>query len=230
MIVSMKKIKIISKIINKINNLIKLYFFRDRKEIAYKKWQKESGEDEYLRFEYQLNQDSIVFDIGGYKGDFTNEIIKRYNCNVYVFEPIKELYDIIYDRFSGNSKVHVLNFGLSDVTEESEIRLADNSSSLFLKKGILEKIKLVSISQFIKERNIDNIDLMKINIEGGEYKVIPELINKNLIKRIINLQIQFHDFINNADEKRIKIIDNLRMSHQRTYCFYMIWENWKLID
>ena len=76
MIVSMKKIKIISKIINKINNLIKLYFFRDRKEIAYKKWQKESGEDEYLRFEYQLNQDSIVFDIGGYKGDFTNEIIK----------------------------------------------------------------------------------------------------------------------------------------------------------
>ena len=37
------------------------------------KWYREKG-DEKLRLNYRLNEQSIVFDIGGYIGDFSNSI------------------------------------------------------------------------------------------------------------------------------------------------------------
>ena len=45
---------------------------------------------------------------------------------------------------------------------------------------------------------------MKINIEGSEFDLIPHIIKKNLIKKINNIQIQFHHFVLNAKKKEIK--------------------------
>ena len=50
-------------------------------------WVRDNG-DHTLRLDYDLNEDSIVFDVGGYRGDFTSAIFNKYNCNVYVFEPV----------------------------------------------------------------------------------------------------------------------------------------------
>ena len=54
-------------------------------------------------------------------------------------------------------------------------------------------------SDYIKGK----IDLLKINIEGGEYEVLENLIENDLIKNIDNIQIQFHDFVfSRRKEKR----------------------------
>jgi hypothetical protein len=37
--------------------------------------------------------ESIVFDLGGHRGDFAYEINRQYNSIVYVFEPNKQYYD-----------------------------------------------------------------------------------------------------------------------------------------
>src|SRR6478609_5702767 len=50
-----------------------------------------------------LNDKSIVFDLGGYEGQWTSDIYSRYNCHVYVFEPVREFYEIIKNRFKNNS-------------------------------------------------------------------------------------------------------------------------------
>jgi hypothetical protein len=47
--------------------------------------------------------ESIVFDLGGYHGEFAEKIYNKYQCSIYVFEPVKEHFNIIRSKFSGNS-------------------------------------------------------------------------------------------------------------------------------
>ena len=61
---------------------------------------------------YNLNENSIVFDLGGYKGDFAAKAYEDHKCNVYVFEPVKSFYERIRNKFQGNNKIKVLNYGI----------------------------------------------------------------------------------------------------------------------
>jgi FkbM family methyltransferase len=185
--------------------------------------------DETLRLDYDLNYNSIVFDVGGYKGVFAAEILCKYNSTIYVFEPIKEFYSIINSKFINNEKVKRFNFGLAGKYQEMQISLSDNSSSIYLKAENCETIQLKSIVEFIQSNNITQIDLIKINIEGGEYELLESLIENNYLKYFKNIQVQFHDFIiDNAKERMNKIQNELAKTHELTYQFEFVWENWKL--
>jgi FkbM family methyltransferase len=185
--------------------------------------------DQTLRLDYDLNSDSIVFDVGGYKGEFAAEILCKYNANIYIFEPIKDFFLIIKNKFSNNEKVKPFNFGLAGKEQELEISLSDNSSSVYLNGENRETIQLKSIVDFIKTNNIKQIDLIKINIEGGEYELLESLIDNGCISIFKNMQIQFHDFLfENAKERMNKIQENLSKTHELTYQYEFVWENWKI--
>jgi FkbM family methyltransferase len=184
--------------------------------------------DQTLRLDYDLNSDSIVFDVGGYKGEFAAEIVCKYNANIYIFEPIREFFLIIKNKFSNNEKVKPFNFGLAGKDQELEISLSDNSSSVYLNGENKETIQLKSIVDFIKTNKIKQIDLIKINIEGGEYELLESLIDNGCMSIFKNIQIQFHDFLfENAKERMNKIQENLSKTHELTYQYEFVWENWK---
>lgn len=46
-----------------------------------------------LQFNYNLTNESIVIDAGGYEGEFTNNIYSKFNCTVHVFEPVRSMYE-----------------------------------------------------------------------------------------------------------------------------------------
>jgi len=185
--------------------------------------------DETLRLDYDLDSNSIVFDVGGYKGQFAAEIFCRYNCITYVFEPVKDFFLEIEKKFLFNNKVIRYNYGLAGKNQEISISLSDNSSSVYLNGEKFEKIQLKSIVEFIESNNITHVDLIKINIEGGEYELLESLIENNCITRFKNIQVQFHDFIiENAKERMQKIQNQLTKTHELTYQFEFVWENWKL--
>ena len=48
-----------------------------------KRWFNDNGPTKY-RYGYNLNSDSIVFDVGAYRGEFARKIIRKFNCNVYM--------------------------------------------------------------------------------------------------------------------------------------------------
>ena len=123
--------------------------------------------DQTLRLDYDLNLNSIVFDVGGYKGEFAAELFCKYNTNIYIFEPIKSFFDIIKNKFSHNKKVKSYNFGLAGKEEQMEISMSDNSSSIFIKTDETQTIQLKSIINFIKENNIAQIDLIKITLKAA---------------------------------------------------------------
>ncbi|MFV8325990.1 FkbM family methyltransferase [Flavobacterium sp. ZS1P14] len=185
--------------------------------------------DKTLRLNYDLNTDSIVFDVGGYKGEFASEILCKYNANVYIFEPVRDFFLIIKDKFLKNEKVMPFNFGLASKDQEIQIIISDNSSSVYLQGENKETIQLKSIVDFIKFNNINQIDLIKINIEGGEYDLLESLIDNGCISIFKNIQVQFHDFLfENAKERMNKIQKDLSITHEITYQYEFVWENWKL--
>jgi len=190
-------------------------------------WRKIQG-DKTLRLQYDLDENSLVFDVGGYEGQWASDIFSKYCCLIYIFEPVTEFSDRIEKRFSKNKKIFVLKFGLSDKPELVKIAISKDGSSVFKQGEKVENAKFVRIVDFMKENSINKIDLLKINIEGGEYSLLEDLINSEFIEKIKNIQVQFHDFIPNAKERYKKIYHNLKKTHILTYQYYFVWENWRI--
>lgn len=217
-------------------NFLKKIFKRNSLEKQQRKIQKERCKtwfkvngDKTLRLDYNLSKSSIVLDLGGFKGDFAQEIYNRYSCEIHVFEPVLSFYNAINDRFIDNKKVTAYPFGLANEDKELYISNSNDASSVFIEGEGSEKIKLKSILKFIEEHNMIDVDLIKINIEGGEYEVLESLIADNKLSMFKNLQIQFHDFIiENAKERMSKIQQELAKTHVLTYQYEFVWENWKL--
>jgi FkbM family methyltransferase len=174
-----------------------------------------------------LDEQSIVLDVGGYKGQWASDIYAKYGCTVHVFEPVPAFADAIATRFSRNSRIVVHRFGLADVTTRTRICVSADSSSVLRDGSAYAEIDLIRAADFFAEFRIGEVGLMKINIEGGEYQLLPHLIAEKLINRIVSLQVQFHDFVDNARELRDRIRAALRQTHEPTYSFDFIWENWK---
>ena len=200
----------------------------------YRRWVNDKG-DKTHRLNYNLNENSIVFDVGGYKGDWSKQIWDKYNCNIYVFEPVKKFYDQIVRRFSGNKKIKVFHQGLSNTTKKEKIYLNRDSSSTYNipKDSIQEKhedIFLVDILVFFGriDNSVKKIDLIKINIEGEEFNLLEHLILNNMIMNINDIQVQFHDFVPKAEEKRDKLHKELAKTHYLTYNYKFVWENWRI--
>lgn len=189
---------------------------------------KEDNKKHNLMLNYDLDENSIVFDVGGYKGQGASDIFSMYLPTIYIFEPRAEYAEIIKQRFKKNKKIKVFNFGLSNKKSEDYIYFNNDGSTLFLKNKQKETVKLESISVFIKDNNIKKIDLLKLNIEGGEYEVLGDLINTKLLKIITNLQIQFHNFPPDAKKKMLETQKELNKTHHLTYQYEFVMENWQL--
>ena len=184
---------------------------------------------EKQRYEYDLTSDSIVFDLGGYRGQWASDIFARYSCRIEVFEPVPHYARNIEKRFAGNPKITVHELGLAGGTGESSIAISDDRSSLYGSNGESCKIKLVEARSFLEQQGFPRIALMKINIEGGEYELLEHLLENDLIKHVDNIQVQFHDqVVPNAAERMHRIQQRLAETHEPTYQFPFVWENWRL--
>jgi FkbM family methyltransferase len=190
-------------------------------------WFRDQG-DKTLRMDYDLDENSIVFDIGGYEGQWASDIFARYCCSIHIFEPVHKFANQIEHRFQRNKKIIVHKFGLSDKSTTVPITVSKDNSSVFKQGAALEQIQLAKAMDFIEQNGIIKIDLMKINIEGGEYELLEHLINSGFVMSIQNIQVQFHDFVPNAATRMMNIQQSLATTHDCTYQYLFVWENWKL--
>ena len=61
---------------------------------SYRRWNADRGDDT-LRLDYPLAEQDIVFDVGGYHGDWAATMHDRYGCHIHVFEPLPQYCDQI---------------------------------------------------------------------------------------------------------------------------------------
>jgi len=195
----------------KLVHLLKVYLLKDVNAQALNRWKRDKKE--ILRYQYDLSGSSVVVAIGGYQGDFTAQIHAKYK-----------------ERFYGNLKVNCFNYALTDkVITQFIFKDKDNSSLVIgIQNSQSEQIKAEKFSSEYKRRDFKKIDLLKINIEGGEFTLIPHIIQSGLIKRIRFLQIQFHNYTATSIYQREQIRAELQITHTVQWDFPFVWESWKL--
>ena len=216
-----------SGIIGKVVRLFRREVLRDPFLLEVKRWFRDDG-DNTLRLDYPLNPDSIVWDLGGYHGDFAHQIYQLYGCRVFVFEPMPAFHAKCVARFAGNDKITCLKFGLSDKAGWFDISESADASSFVRGNGAGQQAELRPITEIFDELGLNCVDLLKINIEGGEYEVLPALIDAGLIDRVRCIKVQFHNFIPEAKEKRDAIRTLLANTHVEMWNYPFVWESWSL--
>lgn len=178
--------------------------------------------------QFELIKNPVIFDVGGYKGDWAQIALDKYgDSTIYVFEPVKKFYELIVERYKNNSNIKIFNFGLSDKNRTEKISSDADASSVFISGGE-EEIELKDVREFLFEHKIFHVDLIKINIEGEEYRLMEYLSSSPELNIFQNYLIQFHDFIDNHVERRDTIVKEMAKYYDRIFNYEFIFEGWSL--
>ncbi len=190
------------------------------------RWFRDGG-DRTLRLDYDLGPGSIVFDVGGYTGQWASDIHAMYGCTVHVFEPVPAFADAIARRFARNPRIVVHPFGLGASNGEIALAVDADRSSAFRDGGTAVTGRIVAAADFLASGDFPRVDLLKVNIEGGEYDLLEHLLREGLMGRFQDVQVQFHDFFPEAAARRERIQAGLAASHALTWEYPFVWENWR---
>ncbi|MES2226093.1 MAG: FkbM family methyltransferase [Patescibacteria group bacterium] len=196
-------------------------------------WRWTDAHERNLRYTYDLNPSSVVFDVGGYEGTWAERIHALYQPQIHIFEPIAEQFDQLAKKFENNPEITVYKAGLAGTTRTALMSQSAESSSVFeeaVTGKSQETVALEAATPFLQKHDISHIDLMKINIEGGEYELLEHLIASGTVKDITDLQIQFHNFVPDAKRRMRDIRKKLSLTHRPTYMYTFNWENWTRKD
>jgi FkbM family methyltransferase len=176
---------------------------------------------------YDLNENSIIMDLGGYTGVWVQQMIEKYNPNVYILEPVPSFYDGMVSKFKNNPKVRLLNAGVGIEDREGIIYMNGDGSSSNLTNGDNINVKFNTLETILNNFGLEYVDLIQINIEGDEYSLLENMILTGLINKFKNIQIQFHLGIENDVERREKIRNNLLDNGFKIKFDYpFFWEAW----
>ena len=190
------------------------------------RWQGDNG-DYTHSLTYDLNENSTVIDLGGYTGEWAREIINRYNCNVYLVEPVEESYKILLEKFRSNPKVHILKVGIGIKNTEKVMYVNGDGTSFNTETGEAITVEIRTVESVLNQWNLEKIDLLQVNIEGDEYELLQHMIDTGLINKFKNLQVQFHLGIKDAVAKHESICEGLiEKGFKIKYSYPYVWEAW----
>lgn len=191
-----------------------------------RKFKREQGRATPAAFE-GMTSNSVAFDIGGYTGIWTDDMRRLYDCHVHVFEPHPHFSAELAAKFADDPKVTCHAFALG--AEDGELELYDvgDASSAFLKQGSKVTGEIRAVTNLFKELDIAEIDATEINIEGGEYDILPALIESGLITRFRSLVIQFHNYGTGEVQQRNDIRRSLQATHRCLWNYDFVWEKWE---
>lgn len=191
------------------------------------RWIKDDG-DLTHNLDYKLDDKSNIMDLGGYTGEWANQMINKYNPNVYIIEPVKRFYDDMVNRFKSNDKVHLLNVGVGVENKLGNIYVdGDITTTSFIENVSVINVEIQTIDKILDNFYVDEIDVLQINIEGDEYPLLEHMLSTGTINKFKNIQIQFHLNIEDCIERRNKIRDGFIVNgFKLNFDYPFVWESW----
>lgn len=190
------------------------------------RWFNDNG-DYTHNITYNLDEDSIVLDLGAYTGIWAQQIINKYNPNIYLIEPVPNFYETLIEKFSNNKKVKMLNVGVSTKNIDGILYVNKDGTSAFNTSENFVTVKFNTIDTILENFKLKEVDLIQINIEGGEYDLLEHMLKTGSINKFKNLQIQFHLGVADDIERREKIRQGLISNNfKNNFDYPFVWESW----
>jgi len=165
---------------------------------------------DFKKLESIRNKKIIFLDLGANVGKVTEKLLEIDNITkIYCFEPVIENFKILERKFGKNDKIKLenkivwnqkgkVNFsvGSKNCHTNSKITKIINERNYDKRKYIKQyEIDCIDIYDFIESLNINNEEqylVIKMDIEGAEYEVLPRMIEKNSIQKVDILLVEFH--------------------------------------
>jgi FkbM family methyltransferase len=175
------------------------------------------------------------FDFGLFDGEeinmFLNDI-KDFNVdiNVYGFEANPIFYEKIKNRFSHNNKIKIYNLAISDKNEKVKLYLekTGQGNSIFRTKNNVDPNNYYTVDgiSFVDWLNdnlpnfVNDINIVRFNIEGAELLLINDMISKNVIKhfslflgshvgvdilKVSEIQKEYQNYLKTLKDNKIEI-------------------------
>lgn len=190
------------------------------------RWFADNGDNTH-NLNYNLNENSIIIDLGGYTGVWAEQMIQKYNPNVYLVEPVTKFYEIMASKFSNNNKVHLMNVGIGTEDKDGIIFMGGDGTSSNLANGESINVRFNTINTVLEKWGLNEVDLIQINIEGDEYALLEQMLETGSINKFKNIQVQFHLGIENDVKRRDKIRNGLTENGFKIKFDYpFVWEAW----
>lgn len=170
-----------------------------------KKWQAEKLE--YLRYEYKdLKPGEKCIDIGSYQREWAKGMEMKYRVIVECFEALD------------NRAAWTHNGELQMGGQFLYTSMYDKGDT-----GAVKTYKCVDIAPWLQEE----IAVLKMNIEGGEYELLKYIIDCGLITNIRHLQVQFH-IIDSIPYQSLYagLFKQLSVTHRPLWIYPFCWESW----
>lgn len=205
-------------------------FNKDRFDVEVRDWLTNGHEERRYHFNFE-GDDNIFFDLGAMHGRWSEKMLDLYSGTTHLFEIVPEFNKILHAKFGNNNRYKIVNKGLAHETCTADLPIGtftDSTTLIDTSASNYVPVDMVSVVDYLAQENISTVDVLKINIEGGEYELLEYIIDNGLQSKFKNIQVQFHhqydipDFYN----RWLKIRDRLSMSHDKLYDYYFVWEGW----
>jgi FkbM family methyltransferase len=191
------------------------------------RWEKDKG-DKLKIIDYPLDSTSQVIEIGGFTGVWSKQIINKFNPNLIIIEPVPEFVHELKRIFRKNKKVNIEGVAISTLNKKINLYVNGCATSETIEvsnKQII--VDCYDINYFISKYNLSKIDLIQVNIECEEYPLIINWIENGFLKNVKYLQVQFHTFCENYQEKYELISQGLEeIGFEIKYKYDFVWESW----
>jgi FkbM family methyltransferase len=156
----------------------------------------------------------IVVDVGANIGLWTEYILHSAKCKtVYAIEPNKSALEVLEKSFGDN--VTVVKKALSDVDGHIEFFVDSENSTVSSIANVNKNdkgyaVESIKFKTFINQYGIKKVDLMKVDIESGEYPLFSSLDDSD-IGIIDNILMEYHTLGGRTYEKdAMQIINKLK--------------------
>ncbi|WP_263601385.1 FkbM family methyltransferase [Chryseobacterium sp. PET-29] len=164
----------------------------------------------------KINKQSIIYSFGvGEDISFDESLIKEFGCHVFAFDPTPKSIKWIRE-YKTPEEFVFYPYGIDDTTGIVEFLLPKNdnhvSGSVIHQENVDDNKKVKApmkcLTDIVQELGHSHIDILKIDIEGSEYKILDSILSAPV--QIDQILIEIHErFFSDGKEKTKILLDTL---------------------
>lgn len=184
----------------------------------------------------------IVFDVGAFDGDTALVYSRLFpNSTIYAFEPFQESYDLLQANTSHLQNVKCFQMGIgkgsgqasfmsNKYSQSNSLLETDERASNMWGNNISTdkkiKVQVTSIDDFVRSESINNINVLKLDVQGAEYDAFLGAHEMLKNKRIDLIYTEILNVPTYKGQKDLhEVIDLLRSYDYHLYNLYAFERN-----
>lgn len=165
----------------------------------------------YTPKDFKIKKDNIVLDIGAHIGLFSILAAKSAsNGKVYAFEPAEENFKLLLENTNLNrlNNIELIKKAVAGESGVREFALSKDDPAghaIPYEETNRQKINVqsTSLNDFLKEKDINKVDFLKMDCEGAEYEIFYSCSDETLDK-IDKISMEYHNVDTGKNVSRIK--------------------------